>query len=161
MSTYSANQPQRRPGGRSAFWLLTVGVIVSGVVAAGLQGYGQQQRNIPPPSPRPTLPNYDPLDMPPVYAGGDPIRAKADARRLQYLNVERQKSMVADTNRLVKLASDLNAQVNGEQHGQLTPDQVKQLAEIEKLAHNIREKMSTSVRPAPGFESQPVMLPPP
>ena len=135
---------------------LGLGMLIANSVPAQ-----QQPRNSgagAPVGPRPTLPNIDPLDMPPVYDGSDPIKAKADAKRVQYLNTQRQKLMVAETNRLVKLAADLNAQVNGEQHGQLTPDQVRQLAEIEKLAHNIRDKMSSAVQGAPTIDSSPVIF---
>jgi hypothetical protein len=120
---------------------------------------GQRGSSNTMPSPQPVIPNVSPLDMPPVY-DGDPMRARADERRLQYMNAERQKSMVAATNRLVKLVTELNAQVNGEQRGQLTPDQVRQLADIEKLARSIREKMSTSVRQPSPFGTGPQFMGP-
>jgi len=87
------------------------------------------------------------------------MQNRRNERRLQYLNAERQKSMVAETNRLVKLAADLNAQINSGEHTQLTLDQARQLAEIEKLAHRIRDRMSTSVRQAPSMLSGPPMFP--
>src|SRR5579871_5996308 len=115
---------------RQSIWVLVVGLTCGLSMAlsnARTTPAQQQPRNSGQTTvgPRPTLPNIDPLDMPPVYDGGDPMKAKADAKRIQYLNTERQKLMVAETNRLVKLAADLNAQVNGEQHGQITPDQVR------------------------------------
>ena len=96
----------------------------------------------------------DPFNMPPVTYG-DPMRTKQDAKRLAYLNAERQKNLVAETNRLVKLASELHEQINGDSHSPLTPDQVRRFQEIEKLAHNIRDKMSASLNPAPSFDSGP------
>ena len=120
------------------------------------------QRNSPMPNyplpNRPGVPNVDPLDMPQGFPG-DPMQNRRNERRLQYLNAERQKSMVAETNRLVKLAADLNAQINSGEHTQLTLDQARQLAEIEKLAHRIRDRMSTSVRQAPSMLSGPPMFP--
>jgi hypothetical protein len=114
----------------------------------------QQSTRTTQPQPRPIMPNVDPLDMPPVYAG-DVMRERADAKRLQYLNTERQKSLVAATNRLVKMAADLNSQINNDQHSPISPDQIRQLADIEKLAHSIRDKMSTSVIPAATYDSGP------
>jgi hypothetical protein len=101
----------------------------------------------------------DPLDerQPPPLGPNDPMALE---KRLKALNAERQKAMVADTNKLVKLAAALNAEINGKHSGELTPDQLRQVAEIEKLAHNIKEKMCTSVRPAPMMQQPPLMSPP-
>lgn len=69
-------------------------------------------------------------------------------KRLQMINAAQHQSMVADTERLVKLVADLNAQINSSNASALTPDQVRMVAEIEKLAHNVRDKMRMSVRSA-------------
>jgi hypothetical protein len=136
--------------------------VVAFVVAmVGFGSYAvraQQSQRRMPSEPRPGIQNVDPLDFPPVY-GGDPMQNSQNEKRLQYLNAERQKSMVAETNRLVKLAADLNAQINSGEHTQLTPDQARQLAEIEKLAHRIRDRMSTSVRPSPSLGPGPAFIP--
>jgi hypothetical protein len=123
--------------------LLACCILLGDVRGAGAQSTRNGSTQIPPPvigGPR-----MDPLDMPPVYGGNeDPLKVKAEERRLAALSAERQKTLVADTNRLVKLAADLNAQVNSENHSQLTPDEARQLAEIEKLAHSIRDRMSAT-----------------
>jgi len=75
-------------------------------------------------------------------------------KRLRALNALRQKSLVEDTNKLLKLAAELNAEVSAAHPDALTLDQIHKLAEIEKLAHSVKEKMSTSVR-------EPQGLPPP
>jgi hypothetical protein len=75
-------------------------------------------------------------------------------KRLRALNADRQKSMVSDTNKLLKLANELNAEVSTANSQSLTPAQLHKLGQIEKLAHNVKEKMSTSVRPI--FQQQPV-----
>lgn len=92
------------------------------------------------------------------YPGQNSDRAMEE-KRLNALNAERQKTMVADANKLVKLAAELNADVNGKSEGQLTADQLRKVAEIEKLAHSIREKMSTSVKPAPSMMDSPSLIP--
>lgn len=154
--------PSHRAGSasHSATIFLTVVVMFGGVLAwSQRQGSGSSSSST---NSNTTLsgviPTIDPLDMPPVYEG-DPIRMKAEAKRLEFLNAQRQKAMVADTNRLVKMASDLNAQINSQQHSQLTSDQVRQLAEIEKLAHSIRDKMSTSIKQPQPFDMPPVLPP--
>ncbi len=77
-----------------------------------------------------------------------------EEKRLRILNADRQKSLVADTNKLLKLANELNAEIAGANVESLTPAQLRKIAEIEKLAHNVKEKMSTSVRGTPVFQQQ-------
>ena len=74
-----------------------------------------------------------------------------DERLLRALNADRQKSMVADANKLLRLAKELNAEIARTNPDSLTLDQLRKMAEIEKLARNVKEKMSTSVRATPGF----------
>lgn len=68
------------------------------------------------------------------------------ARRIQQLNVERQKEMVSDTDKLLKLIADLNADVAQSHSTTFTPDQLHMLAKIEKLAKSVREKMTNPVQ---------------
>jgi hypothetical protein len=76
---------------------------------------------------------------------GDDADPVMQAKRIKALNADRQKALVADTDKLVKLVAELNAEINGAPPSSLTDTQIKKLAEIEKLAHNIREKMSSSI----------------
>jgi len=72
----------------------------------------------------------------------DPIMYE---RRMKALNAQRQKSMVDDTNKLLKLVTELNDEVNGDHRKPLNADQLRKVAAIEKLARSVREKMSTAV----------------
>jgi hypothetical protein len=92
-----------------------------------------------------------PSDIP----GGNPDLDQEKV--LRTLNAERQKSLVADTNKLLRLAKQFNDEIAHTNPDQLTPEQIRQLAAIEKLAHSVKEKMSTSVRGTPAF--QPPMQP--
>jgi hypothetical protein len=75
----------------------------------------------------------------------------AEARRLRQLNEARQKSMVADANKLLKLAAELNAEMAASNADTVTPAQLRKVAEIERLARNVREKMAMSVRVTAAF----------
>ncbi len=75
-----------------------------------------------------------------------------EAKRLRALNAERQKSLVADTEKLLRLVHELNEEIAANPADSLTPVQLRQVAEIEKLAHNVKEKMSTSVVSTPVFQ---------
>lgn len=143
----------------SRFWMALCAVPCLALLTVGSLHLWAQQRGviIPPSSARGNI-DIDPLDNPDIYSTGN-FTGPMEERRLQALNAQRQKDMVAETNRLVKMAADLNAQINSQQKTQITPQQLRQLAEIEKLAHSIRDKMSTSVRnPAP--MDSPGILPP-
>jgi hypothetical protein len=89
-------------------------------------------------------------------APGDPLWQE---KQLRLLNAERQRALVAETNRLLKLAQQLDAEIASTNPDSLTPEQLRKIAEIEKLAHSVKEKMSTSVRGAPEFHplSPPMM----
>jgi hypothetical protein len=76
-------------------------------------------------------------------------------KRLQMMNAAQHQSMVADTERLVKLVGDLNAQINSSKANSLTPEQLHMVAEIEKLAHNVKDKMRMAVRSASNIDVGP------
>ena len=72
-------------------------------------------------------------------------------RLLRDWNAARQKELVSDTAKLLRLAGDLNAEVCDDRADTPVPIQLHQLETIEKLARSVKEKMSTSVRPAPAY----------
>lgn len=78
-----------------------------------------------------------------------------EEKRLRLLNEDRQKSMVSDTGKLLKLANELDGEIARANAASLTPAQLHKVAEIEKLARSIKEKMSTSVRSTPVFRQPP------
>jgi hypothetical protein len=82
----------------------------------------------------------------------DPMMAE---RRLRALNIERQKQMVSDAAKLLKLAQELNSEVAAANTGEFSFDQLRKIAEIEKLARNVRERMAAAVGEAPN------VMPPP
>ena len=87
----------------------------------------------------------------------DPVIA---ARQIQSLNAERQKSMVSDTDKLVRLAKELNAEVEKSNPEQLTQVELRKLADIEKLARSVKQKMSVSFVGGPAYQ-EPTMNPGP
>jgi hypothetical protein len=82
----------------------------------------------------------------------DPAR---EQKRLRAINVERQKSMAADTERLLNLVRELNDEVEKNHPDTLTPSQLRRVAEIERLAHRVKEKMSYSYMGGPVFHEPP------
>ena len=88
------------------------------------------------------------------YGGVDTIEIANRAKRLKAMNAQRQKTMVEDSDKLLKLTEDLDSEVNSEHLKQLNADQLRRLAEIEKLAKSVREKMTDAIGP-----TQPVPMP--
>ncbi|MGA2672093.1 MAG: hypothetical protein ABSE99_02590 [Terracidiphilus sp.] len=119
------------------------------VLLLALPGGAQNPNGGAPPV---TGPSYQ---RPSGFGPFDDTGSAEEEKRLRALNAERQKSMVADAAKLLKLAGELNSDVNGAAPGTLTPEQLRKAGEIEKLAHNVKEKMSTSVRTTPVFLQTP------
>ena len=78
-----------------------------------------------------------------------------ERRLLNALNADRQRSMVSDTQKLLRLVNELNAEIAGKAPAELSANQLRKVAEIEKLAHSIREKMSYSVRGTAPYHQPP------
>ncbi|MGD0914768.1 MAG: hypothetical protein ABR928_22970 [Terracidiphilus sp.] len=71
-------------------------------------------------------------------------------RRMKLLNSERHKALISDSDKLFKLATELNNEIARANSGVLTPEQLRKVAEIEKLAHGVRDKMTmTLIVPSP------------
>jgi len=73
----------------------------------------------------------------------DPVSRQR--QMLQFI-AARNKSMVSDTNKLLKLVTDLDAELSSTNPDALTPAQLKKVAAIEKLARNVKETMKISVQ---------------
>lgn len=89
----------------------------------------------------------NPTQMPQMAVPGSVGPGPAfETRRIRQLNVERQKEMISDTEKLLALTAQLNADVAKNHSAALTPDQLRTLAKIEKLAKSVKEKMSNPVQ---------------
>jgi hypothetical protein len=75
------------------------------------------------------------------------------SRRIRMLNAERQKSLVADTVKLLKLANEVNAVMVKEDASAPTQAELRKVADIEKLAHNVKEKMKITVIGTPIYRN--------
>ncbi len=95
---------------------------------------------------------YDTEADEPSGANLNPVE---EHRLLNALNADRQRAMVSDTTKLLRLVNELNAEVAGKSPQELSPNQLRKVAEIEKLAHSIREKMSYSVRGTAPYRQPP------
>ncbi len=70
-----------------------------------------------------------------------PLDPNREERQAKMRNDDRQKRLVADTDKILALATDLKAQVDKSTKDNLSVDVFKKTDEIEKLAHSVKERM--------------------
>ena len=68
-----------------------------------------------------------------------------EQKRIKYLNAERQRALVSDAEKLLKLAKELNDEVGQSDSEKMNSQQVHKVEEIGKLAKSVKEKMSYSL----------------
>jgi hypothetical protein len=71
----------------------------------------------------------------------DPLESRRADQQEKLRNNDRQRRLVADTEKLLVLATDLKAQVDKSTKDTLSVDVIKKAEEIEKLAHSVKERM--------------------
>jgi hypothetical protein len=71
-------------------------------------------------------------------------------KRFRAFNLDRQKQLVSETDKLLRLVKELNEEIASENSGSLSADQLRKVAEIEKLARSVKDKMANGLlRPSP------------
>lgn len=87
-----------------------------------------------------------PVNQPPDAVSQTAMRGQTPkAKNLVAINLERRKQIAADTTRLIKLAEDLKADLESASNDALSMALVNKAAEIEKLAHEVKEKMKLTL----------------
>jgi hypothetical protein len=109
--------------------LMALGLVL---LLSGFGGAARAQQNTTPGRPPVGADGLPPmgLDLPPQRE-----------RQAKLLNDDRQKQLVADTDKLLQLATELHADVAKTNKNVLSVDVIKRADEIEKLAHSVKMKM--------------------
>ncbi len=117
-------------------------VVAAGMTWLALSGTAARtQRNGPPQLPSSTQAT-DPFGSEnQKMKGGEMPVGPSTAKLNEMRNVERQKRLVSDTERLLTLATQLHQDVEKTDQHILSMDVVKRAEEIEKLAHSVKERM--------------------
>jgi hypothetical protein len=105
---------------------------------AGQPPSGQPTTGLPPIQSSPGGPSIGGTSMDDAADVRNP-RTDADMEKLR--NLERQKKLVADTERLLSLATELKTDMDKTTKDTLSLDVVRKADEIEKLAHSVKERM--------------------
>jgi hypothetical protein len=70
---------------------------------------------------------------------------QSKAQSFAAANAERKKQIAEDTTKLLKLANDLKSEVEKTNKDTLSLNVIRKADEIERLAHNVKEKMKLTV----------------
>jgi hypothetical protein len=108
---------------------------VQSTLGQGTGSYGSYGNigNAPSQTVTPAVPALDPL------ADGPPPQMEHKQERLR--NLDRQKQLVLDTQKLLALANELKVEVDKSNKDTMSLDVIRKAEEIEKLAHAVKEKM--------------------
>ena len=101
-------------------------------------------RQIVTPMQQPTVgPGQGPAAQPdPFGSNGDgSTSARLQDQRQHMAEDERHKRIVADTDKLLELATELKADVDKSTKNELSITVINKAAEIEKLSHDVKERM--------------------
>ncbi|HZL28482.1 MAG TPA: hypothetical protein VFC39_18305 [Acidobacteriaceae bacterium] len=113
-----------------------------GLVAAPSVGAAkaQQQQSMGQNTPS-KIPAMPPIDGERPDDGTDPMLAQQRASRARAMADDRQKHIVDETAKLLQLATELKAAVDKSNKNELSLDVVKKADDIEKLAHDVKQRM--------------------
>ena len=117
---------------RAGVWgRLTIGAVLLCPLAAGV---GQVAPASQPGTTRPSL-------GPDVLGPPDPM-GTPNPRKLEHMREDdRHKRLLSDTAKLVELTNELKSEIDKSSKDELSLDVVRKAAEIEKLAHDVKERM--------------------
>jgi len=137
----------RRAAHRPAKVFLVIGFLCVSSMLAGAQN--NTQTPLSPPPPRPTgvlLPEVNRL--PDANQQMEMREQQSKSQNYAAANALRKKQIADDTEKLVKLTADLKVEVDKASKDTLSLSVIRKADEIERLAHNIKEKMKLT--PGPG-----------
>jgi len=113
-------------------------------LAAAAQSNSQTPLTNPPPRPTGiTLPAAN--RIPDANDQMEMREAQTKKQDFEAANAERKKQIADDTAKLLKLAADLKVEVDKTNKDTLSLSVIRKADEIERLAHNVKEKMKLSV----------------
>jgi len=126
-----------RAGSAAVAVVLLLGAGLRTVPVAAQQ---QQQQGALPPLSQPTQSTHVP-GLGSLDPGPDPMRESAREALIRQANEERHKRMLDDANKMVQLSNELKADVEKTQKDELSVEVLKKAAEVEKLAHDVQQRM--------------------
>ena len=119
-----------------------VGVVLMFVVGMRTVPVAAQQQQMPTAPPQLSTPSSStPPGRRSLEEGPNPMRDSMQDQAIRQLNEQRRKRMLDDANKMVQLSNELKADVEKMQKDELSMDVLKKAAEVEKLAHDVQQRM--------------------
>ena len=119
-----------------------VGVVLMFVVGMRTVPVAAQQQQMPTAPPQLSTPSSP--TPPSLRSMGDepnPMRDSMQDQAIRQINEQRRKRMLDDANKMVQLSNELKADVEKTQKDELSMEVLKKAAEVEKLAHDVQQRM--------------------
>lgn len=110
----------------------------TGVIGAQRGGSGTNEPITPPNIGAPGV--LPPVDSPGGFGDGG-IRARMAQQRRKAMNDSRHQRLQDDVEKLISLTNELKSDVDKTNEDELSVDGVKKAVEIEKLAHDVQNRM--------------------
>jgi hypothetical protein len=155
---FAGGHPEPRNSTRAAgiaLWLSCTCILFAASVTAYSQTSNSQTPQTPVPNPPPKPSGVSPPEANPVPEAkptpdaNDPTETRDNEIKPlppAVTDAERKKQIADDSAKLLKLATDLKAEVDKTSKDTLSVNVIRKADEIEKLAHSVKEKM----KPAAG-----------
>jgi hypothetical protein len=124
---------------RGILGLGAAGVLLVAGSSAGSQAIDTGQMQQPPSVQTPPFGTSPPFGESPNST--DPMQRQRQEKMEKARNVDRQKQLEKDTDKLLSLAKELKEDVGKSNADTLSVDVVKKAAEIEKLAKSVKDRM--------------------
>jgi hypothetical protein len=115
------------------------------VMAALAGAAGPGQKTAPGTPATPEMPNPQASRLPGAVQQTGTSERQARQQNLEAADAERKKQIADDSAKLLKLATELKAEVDKTTKDELSLSVIRKAGEIEKLAHNVKEKMKLTV----------------
>ena len=131
---------------RAVWWFSCACILFAAPATAHTQNSGNSQTPLNNPPPRPAGILLPEANRPPD--ANDQMEMHEQQSKTQNYaaaNAERKKQIADDTAKLLKLAAYLKAEVDKTSKDTLSLNVIRKADEIEKLAHNVKEKMKPTV----------------
>ncbi|MGO9339458.1 MAG: hypothetical protein ACLPY1_18320 [Terracidiphilus sp.] len=96
---------------------------------------------------RPEMPPIQPMNnrLPDANDQMKMREQQSEKQNVEAANVERKRQIAEDSTKLLKLAADLKAEVDKTSKDTLSLNVIRKADEIERLAHDVKEKMKLTV----------------
>lgn len=139
---------QREPGGSARVhhrpwvrWAGALGMPAAVLMLTVVSARGQN------PGPDVDKSIHDPTLTTPPDANAQMLMRERQLKQQDYeaANAERRKHIVEESDQLLTLAMALKAEVDKTDKGKPSPSLIRKADEIEKLAHNVKERMKVAV----------------